>query len=173
MRSLVLLSLAACSSSAPAPAQPATPPEAPADATVAIDAPPDISGTAPAHVFRFASAARTETWTLWFASGIAMLDVQPAAGAAIRYHGTATEGPSLVIEVATATAKMKLECKRAKRELEPACVTPKPKKKPAKITVDALDCFHADFTAPMPFGPLPGIEYVADGACAGYRVIAP
>jgi hypothetical protein len=173
---LLAFALAACSSSTAPPAQPATSPEAPADAAVepvVIDAPPDLSTSAPAYVFRFASAARTETWTLWFASGAAMLDVQPATGTAIRYHGTATDGASVVIEVATATAKMKLDCKRAKRELDPPCVTPKPKKKPAKITVDALDCFHADFTEPMPFGPSPGIEYVADGACAGYRVVAP
>lgn len=179
MRSLALFALAACSSPAPAPpAQPVTPPEAPADAAVAlveIDARPDLSTTAPAYVFRFASAARTETWTLWFASGVAMMNVQPATGALTQYHGTATEGASVVIEVTSPTAKMQLECKRAKREVEPACerAAPKPKKKPAKVRVDALDCFHADFKEPMPFGSLPGIEYVADGACAGYRLIAP
>ncbi len=152
------------------------PPAAPADAAVArvaIDAQPDVSLTAPAHAFRFTSAMRTETWTLWFESGVAMLNVQPASGALTTYRGTATESASVVIEVASPTAKLKLDCKRATRELEPACdaAAAKSKKKPAKVRVDALDCFHADFKEPMPFGPLPGIEYVADGACAGYRVM--
>jgi hypothetical protein len=174
MRSLAFLALAACSSSAPPPAQPEPPPSAPADAApapVAVDARPDISLTAPAYVFRFASAARTETWTLWFASGVAVLNVQPASGPLTQYQGSAIEGASVAIEVESATAKMKLDCKRAKREVEPACDA-KPKKKPKKVSVDVLDCFHADFKEPMPFGPTPGIEYVADGACAGYRVIA-
>ncbi len=157
-----------------------TPHQAPTDAAVAPGAPdaaPDISLTAPAHVFRFASTARTETWTLWFAAGVAMLNVQSANSAVTRYQGSATDGASVVIEVASTTAKLTLDCKPATRELEPACdaaaTKPKPKKKPAKIRVDALDCFHADFKEPMPFGPLPGIEYVADGPCAGYRAIAP
>jgi hypothetical protein len=176
MRPLALCALAACSS-APPPAQPVTP-EAPADAAIApveVDARPDIRISAPAYAFRFASAARTETWTLWFASGVAVLNVQPQNGALTQYQGSATEGDSVVIEVESATAKMKLDCKRAKREVEPACdaAAAKPKKKPAKVSLDALDCFHADFKDPMPFGPLPGIEYVADGACAGYHAIAP
>lgn len=178
MRSLAIVTLAACSSpAAPQPAQPVMPAEAPADAApppVVVDARPDISLTAPAYVFRFASQARAETWTLWFASGVAMLNVDTAGGTVRQYQGGATEGTSIVIDVASATAKIRLDCKRAKREVDPACDpgAPRPKKAPRKLQVDALDCFHADFKEPMPFGPTPGIEYVADGACAGYRVIS-
>jgi hypothetical protein len=178
MRSFAIFALAACSSPAvPQPAQPVTPREAPADAApppVASDTRPDISLTAPAYVFRFASQARAETWTLWFASGVAMLNVDTAGGTVRQYQGSATEGTSIGIEVASATAKIKLDCKRAKREVDAACDpgAPRPNKAPKKIQVDALDCFHADFKEPMPFGPKPGIEYVADGTCAGYRVIS-
>jgi hypothetical protein len=35
--------------------------------------------------------------------------------------------------------------------------------------VEVLSCYHADFKAPMPFGPAPGIEYVVDATCNGYR----
>jgi len=175
MRSLAwsLLICSACSSSAPAPARPVTPD--PPDAAVAIvDAPvrPDIKLEAPAYVFRYSSTARSETWTLWFTGGVAVLDVQPAQGAVTQYQGTATEGATVVIEVESATAKMKLDCKRTKREVEAACdPSAKPATKPKKTTVDALDCFHADFKEPMPFGPAPGIVYFADGACAGYRSV--
>lgn len=169
--------IAGCSSAAPPPTQPTSPP--PADAAPeTVDAPParpDITIETKPYAFRFASAARTETWTLWFGKGLAVLNVQPAGGTVTQYQGSATEGDTIAIDVAGPTAKMKLECKPTKRELDAACdpsaPKPKTKAKPKKVTVDALDCFHADFKEPMPFGPLPGIEYAADGACAGYHVI--
>lgn len=178
MRAFVL-ALVACSSPSPPPAQP-VPPSPPDAAVAAVDAaPPDIKLEAPAYVFRFTSAARTETWTLWFAHGVAVLNVQPAGGAITQYQGSATDGTTLLVEVASATAKLKLDCKRTKREIDAACdpaakPTPKPmpKTKPAptpKKSIAALDCFVEGFQEPMPFGPAPGIEYVADGACAGYR----
>ena len=170
----LVVGFAACSSASPPPAQPVPP--APPDAAVAIvDAPPpDIRLEAPAYVFRFTSAARTETWSLWFAHGAAVLDVQPVGGAITQYRGSATEAATLLVEVAGPTAKMKLDCKRTKRELaapcDPAAKPPKAKAKaPATTTIDALDCFVEGFKEPMPFGPTPGIEYVADGVCAGYR----
>ena len=53
---------------------------------------------------------------------------------------------------------------------DPAAKPPKAKAQaPATTTVDALDCFVEGFKEPMPFGPTPGIEYVADGVYAGYR----
>jgi hypothetical protein len=39
--------------------------------------------------------------------------------------------------------------------------------------VDVLDCYHPDFAAPMSFGAEPGIEFVAEAKCSGYRRIAP
>jgi hypothetical protein len=179
MRVFLLLAIGACSSAAPTPAQPSTseaPIETPVDAPVlevATDAPPrpDIQATATPYVFRFASAARNETWTMWFGSGVAVLDVQPEGGAVTQYRGSAVVGATLGIDVASPTAKLSLDCKRTKRDVDPPC-DPKAKpakSKPKKISIEALDCFVPNFKEPMPFGPAPGIEYVADGACAGFR----
>lgn len=132
--------------------------------------PPDISTRPDAYRFRFASAARTETWTLWFDASAAILTVQPANGTLVAYQGTATEGAALVVAVQTSSAKIALECKRATREIEPACGTTK---KQARTKLETLDCYHAGFAEPMPFARLPGIEYTADGACVGYRAIPP
>lgn len=175
MRRLLLLAIGACSSPARPPAEPT--PALPADAAVAIqiDAEPprpDIKATATPYVFRFASATRNETWTMWFGSGVAVLDVQPDGGAITQYQGSATEGATLVIDVAGPTAKLVLDCKRTKRDVDPPCSGKPAKGRPKKISIEALDCFVPNFKEPMPFGPAPGIEFVADGACAGYRVRA-
>jgi hypothetical protein len=85
----------------------------------------------------------------------------------MRYLGTATEGVALVVDVTTGSARMSLSCKHAKRRLSVTC---NDRKAPE---LDALDCFHPDFKEPMPFGPAPGIEYVVDDHCTGYRRIAP
>ncbi|HVK84413.1 MAG TPA: hypothetical protein VM513_09920 [Kofleriaceae bacterium] len=161
--------LAACSSAAPAPAQPVVEPVA-IDAAVPDAAPdagvPETVTNAPAWVFRYATAQRTETWTLQFAEGAALLEVQSAQGLA-RYRGTATDGASLALDVSTGTAKLALDCKRAKRALSTKCNDTRAKK------LDVLDCYHPDFKEPMPFGPAPGVEYVSDATCTGYRLIAP
>lgn len=168
-RSACVAALAGCSSAAPPPAQPTAPPVA-IDAA-APDAPPDAGVPqavldAPAWVFRYATAQRTETWTLRFADGVALLDVAGAQGV-VRYQGTATDGASIAIAVATSTAKLALDCKRVKRALGIKCNDAKAPKR------DVLDCYHPDYKEPMPFGPAPGVEYVVDASCTGYRVIAP
>lgn len=148
------------------------PPVAPGDAAVdgAVDGPVDAGPSealtgAPAWVFRYASAQRTETWTLRVAGSEAMLDVASATGT-LRYLGTATDGETLALRVATATAKMALDCKRTKRAVGAKCNDAKAKK------LEVLDCYHADFKEPMPFGPAPGIEYADGAGCTGYRLIA-
>lgn len=170
----VLGALAACPASAPAPAAPTPTEPAPADAPPVIDAapdaPPDISTRTDAYRFRFASASRTETWTLWFDAGAAIVTVQPATGTLVTYQGTATEGTTLAIAVQTSSAKIALDCKRATREIDPACSAPRAKKV-TRTKVDALDCYVAGFAEPMPFAKLPGIEYSADGACVGYHAL--
>lgn len=166
----LVLALAACSGSAPpSPAAPA--PAAPADAAVPIDAAPDAGPSAavmaaPAWVFQYATPGRTETWTLRHADGQAVIQVQSARGTLV-YTGTATEGTTLAIAVSTATAKLALDCKHAKRPLSFKCNDRKAK------PVEVLDCYHPDFEAPMPFGPFPGVEYVETTGCTGYRLIAP
>jgi hypothetical protein len=187
VRALVLLVLAACGSSATPPAEPVAP------VTNVDAAAPEPSQPAPdpqvaererakqsamattAYVFRYQSAARSETWTLWFASGVAVLNVQPDGGAIVQYQGSVGDGDPMAITVEGPTAKMSLSCKRTTREVDAYCdpAAPKSKKKSTKKKLEALDCFHADFKEPMPFGVMPGIVYVADGACAGYRSISP
>lgn len=155
------LVLAACSSSAKAPAPPAPPPPPP---DAAIDAPSPDAGVPPTAAtwrFRYNKPPRVETWTLRFGDGYAAIDVGD-----IRYFGTAIEGDSIKLDVATSTAKLTLDCKRAKRPLGSKCNFAKPK--PA----DVLDCYHPDFKEPMPFGPEPGVEYVAEPNCTGYRLIS-
>ena len=121
---------------------------------------------APAWVFRFASPERTETWTLRFADGKALLVVDNAQGPR-RYIGTATDGTSLVLAVTSANAKIALDCKRSKRAASTKCNDTKAK------PIDVLDCYHPDFKEPMPFAPAPGMEYAADTGCKGYRLITP
>ncbi len=115
-------------------------------------------------MFRYASAQRTETWTLRFTGSEAMLDVASTSGT-LRYLGTASDGETIAVRVETATAKLALDCKRTKRAVGTKCNDAKAKK------LDVLDCYHADFKEPMPFGPEPGIEYADAADCKGYRLI--
>ena len=69
--------------------------------------------------------------------------------------------------MATSTAKLALDCKGPQ---PPLCTRGNDRKaKPVEI----LDCYHPDFKEPMPFGAVPGIEYVTISGCTGYRLIAP
>jgi len=77
----------------------------------------------------------------------------------------ALAGATLAIDVTTGTARMTLDCKKAQRKLGAAC-----NDKAAK-QVDVLDCYHPDFKTPMPFAPAPGVEYVSDATCTGYRLL--
>lgn len=161
-----LPALVACSSAPPQPA-PTPVPAIPTDAAVdtPVDAGPSAALTAaPAWVFRFASPDRTETWTLRTAGSEAMLDVETAQGTA-HYLGTATDGDTIAVRVATATAKITLDCKKTQRKVGKACNDAKAPKR------DVLDCYHPDFKEPMPFGAAPGIEYSAGGGCTGYRLV--
>ncbi len=161
--------LVACRSAPPMAERPVPP--APIAADAAVDAAPDAGvpeavTTAPAWVFRYTTAQRAETWTLRYAAGSALLVVETAQGAT-RYIGTATEGSSLVLAVSTATAKLGLDCKHAKRAVGTRCNDTKAK------PIELLDCYHPDFAAPMPFGPAPGVEYAVTESCNGYRLAAP
>ena len=127
---------------------------------------PDAVTQAPAWIFRYHTAQRTETWTLRYAAGQALVIVDGAQGA-IRYTGTATDGDSLALTVSTSTAKLALDCKRVKKPLSAKCNDIKAK------PIDVLDCYHPDFKSPMSFGAAPGIEYVVDATCNGFRLIAP
>lgn len=121
---------------------------------------------APAWIFRFASAARTETWTLQHAGGRGLLVVEGTR--TTRYVGEATPtGDGLAVAVTSGSAKLALACEPGK--LRASRVTCNDTKAPQ---LDVLECFHADFATPMTFGPAPGIEYVTSPACTGYRVIA-
>ena len=115
---------------------------------------------APAWIFRYNAPPRIETWTLRVADGQALLDVDNGTSP-LRYTGTAEQGATLKLSVATSTAKLALECKPARRAIGPMCTGKKP---PA---ADVLDCYHPDFKEPMTFAPAPGVEYSAD--CSGYR----
>ncbi|MGN6108592.1 MAG: hypothetical protein ACTHU0_26030 [Kofleriaceae bacterium] len=169
---LAWIALAACSP-APPVAEPSPPmPIRPPDAAIATDAAPPDAGPpeavlqAPAWVFRYRTAQRSETWTLRFANGAALLEVESAQGV-LRYLGSATEGATLALNVSTSSAKMVLDCKREQRPIGAACNDAKAK------PIAVLDCYHADFAAPMPFGLAPGIEYVVDEQCNGYRLAQP
>lgn len=164
MRAVLVAALAACSSAAPPPP---TPPIAHvADAAVDAVPPdaPDPAASAAPWVFRYHSKDRTETWTLRHADGRAQLVVESATGTQ-RYAGTATEGATLAIDVTTGTARMTLDCKKAQRKLGAAC------NDRAGKPIDVLDCYHPDFKTPMPFAPAPGVEYVSDATCTGYRLL--
>lgn len=169
MSRFLLILFVACSG-APAKVEPPAPqPSVVADAA-APDASPDAGisaalANAPAWVFRYATAQRTETWTLRTDAGQALLVVESATGT-LRYTGTATEtAGAIALDVTTGSAKLALQCKHAKRALSGKCNDAKAKK------LDVLDCFHPDFKEPMPFGPAPGIEYAVDASCSGYRLI--
>jgi hypothetical protein len=168
--SSLALALAACSSAPPAAERPVQPPQLPPDA--AIDAPAPDAGApqavldAPAWVFRYSTAERSETWTLRHAGGSAMVVVESARGA-MTYLGTAVDGPSLALDVSTGSAKLTLDCKRAKRPLSGKCNDAKAK------PIDVLDCYHKDFKEPMPFGAAPGVEYTVGPGCSGYRLVMP
>ncbi|MGE3454927.1 MAG: hypothetical protein AB7O24_07445 [Kofleriaceae bacterium] len=165
------LVIAACSG---APIAPATPPALvapPTDAAVSDAAPadadvPDAVTNAPAWIFRYQTSDRIETWTLRTSDGRALLLVETAKGVA-RYVGTANDGDSLMLDVATANAKLSLTCKHAKRAVSAKCNDAKAK------PIEILDCYHPDYEAPMPFGRAPGLEYVVEPSCNGYRVITP
>ncbi|HUJ59773.1 MAG TPA: hypothetical protein VLX92_14815 [Kofleriaceae bacterium] len=170
---LLVLALAACSGSPVPAANPARPAPPPADAAIdaAIDAAPDAGvpaavQAAPPWIFRFHTAQRTETWTLRYADGAAELVVEAASGTT-RYLGTAVDGDSLAVRVATSAAKLALDCKHAHRAISAKCNDTKAR------PIDVLDCYHPDFKEPMPFAQAPGIEYVVDATCSGYRSIAP
>ncbi len=165
---LLYFTSAGCASSPPPTAQP-TPSQAVAPIDAALDAPidalPEALLTAPAWIFRYHTKERTETWTLRRDASAALLVVESAQGER-RYVGTARESDAAtVLDVTTGSAKMALECKREKLAVSAKCNDRK-----AKPT-EVLNCYHADFKAPMPFGPAPGIEYVVDEACNGYRTI--
>ncbi len=162
MHRLVLV-LAACGSTAPVTEKPAPPP---ADAAPAV--PPDTGPStavtgAPAFVFRYHTPDRSETWTLQHAEGSALLVVESAKGTQ-HYVGTATDGASLVLDVSTGTAKLSLDCKREKLAVSAKCNDTKAK------PIDVLNCYHPDFKSPMSFAPAPGIEYVVEPGCSGFRI---
>jgi hypothetical protein len=153
----------ACGSSpSPAVAPPSPPPAPPpADAAIAHDDGPSAElAAAPAWIFRYSAPPRVETWTLRFTERQALLAVQTAQGTTT-YLGTATEDATLVVAVATPTAKLALDCKRARRAIGATCKAKKPP------MLDVLDCFHPDFKEPMTFGAAPGVEYAA--SCPGYQ----
>jgi hypothetical protein len=93
--------------------------------------------------------------------------VVDTGGRQMLYLGGAADGPTLKINVASGTAKMSLDCKHAKRSLSAKCNDSKAK------PIEVLDCYHKDFKTPMPFGPAPGVEYVVDASCNGYRLVPP
>lgn len=148
-----------------------TPPGAPIDAGAPeVDAPPDAGApaavaSAPSWVFRYNTPERAETWTLQFAGGDAQLVVDDGKRP-LRYLGSATEGVTISVAVATHAAKLSLDCKRTKRPLSTRCNDRKAK------PIEVLDCFHPDFKEPMPFAVAPGVEYVTSKDCTGYRLIS-
>lgn len=146
------------------PAPPGPAPIVPVDA-MPPDASPDagIAADAPAWIFRYATPARTETWKLQLSGGVASIDVTSATGTTVHYWGTATD--ALAIDVATSAAKIHLDCKKVSKHVSARC---NDAKAPAS---DALDCYVEGFKEPMTFGLAPGIEFVQDKACTGYRQI--
>lgn len=164
---MFLLCLVACSSSpSSAPEHPAVPPPAPVAAVDAAPPPdagvPDEVATAPAWIFRFNTPNRIETWTLRYHGETALLVVEAATGTT-RYLGSMSD--ALALRVKAGSALMSLDCKREKQAIGTKCNDTKAKK------IDVLACYHPDFKAPMTFGAEPGIEYVANDSCTGYRLI--
>ena len=164
MHRLVIL-LAACGSSAPPPASlppPAPTPDA-APAPPPDTGPPAAVTSAPAFVFRYHTSDRSETWTLQHAEGNALLVVESSKGTQ-RYLGSATGDDTLALDVSTGTAKMKLDCKKEKMAVSAKCNDTKAK------PIEVLNCYHPDFKSPMSFAPAPGIEYVVEPGCTGFRL---
>ena len=142
-------------------------PPADAGAAPAPDALPDAVVNAPPWVFGYRTAERSETWTLRHAGGTALLVVETAQGER-RYVGPATESDTEVkLDVSTGTAKLALACKREKLAVSTKCNDRKAK------PIAVLSCYHVDFKTPMPFSPAPGVEYVVDASCNGYRLAPP
>ncbi len=119
-----------------------------------------------AWIFRYDTPGRTETWTLRYGDGHAVIDVETSTGTT-RYLGTAVEGTALAIEVSTSTTKLSLSCKNNQRPIGATCDERRAKK------IAVLDCYHPEFAQPMPFGASPGVAYVETGGCKGYRRLAP
>jgi hypothetical protein len=165
MSSAVVVLLAGCAAAPPPPTAdpPARPVVVPDAALPDAAPPPDPLADAAPYVFRFTTAQRAETWTLRFGSGAAAIDVV-SASATQHYRGTAVDGASLVISATTASGKVALDCKHTKRAVSAKCNDAKAK------PIDVLDCYAPDFATPMPFAPAPGIEYVVDAKCNGYRL---
>ncbi len=165
---LPLLLAAACGSSTPQP--PPTGPltaEEPAPAVAPVDAAPAMSealARAPAWIFRYRTAERSETWTLRHAGDEAAIEVETAAGTTL-YLGPAVDGEALVLELSSRTAKVSLRCEPTRRAIGTRCNDAE------APPVEVLDCYHPEFDAPMPFGEAPGIEYVVDESCSGYRLV--
>jgi hypothetical protein len=165
---MFVLCLVACSSP-PSPAAehptPPPPPVAAVDAAPPADAGvPEEVTAAPAWIFRFNTPGRVETWTLRFANEHALLVVEAATGTT-RYQGSMSD--ALALRVKAGSALMSLDCKREKQAIGTKCNDTKAKK------IDVLACYHPDFKSPMTFGAEPGIEYVANDSCTGYRLIGP
>jgi hypothetical protein len=115
----------------------------------------------PPYIFRFNAPPRVETWTLHYAGEEAVIDVETGTGTT-RYVGSATQNTDGVrFAVATSTAKLALDCKRASRGIGATCNAKKAPK------LDVLDCYVTGFKEPMTFGVEPGVEYAAE--CNGYR----
>lgn len=162
------LALAALALSACKPAPVAEP--APAPVEDAPDAAPPDAGpsaavlAAPPWVFRYRASGRDETWTLRHADGEAQMIVHTPQGDTV-YLGAAIDGDSLALSLASPTAKIALDCKPASRPYSATC------NDTTSAPIDVLDCYHPDFAAPMPFAAAPGIEYVVDATCNGYRLV--
>ncbi|HEY4177855.1 MAG TPA: hypothetical protein VGM90_13505 [Kofleriaceae bacterium] len=113
----------------------------------------------------YATAERTEQWSLHILDGRAMVVVDNAQGSRT-YLGTATDAEkSVAIDVANKTAKVALDCKKTTRRLSAKCNDTKAK------AADVLDCYVPGFTEPMPFARGGGVEYVVDKTCTGSRLV--
>jgi hypothetical protein len=119
-----------------------------------------VAASAPSWIFKYATKDRSETWTLRYADGVAELVVVGAQ--TTHYFGTEANGK---FEVTAPTAKLSLDCEHEMRPLSTKCNDAKAK------PVDVLACYHPDFKSPMTFGAAPGIEYVVDPSCNGFRLV--
>ena len=161
------LAVAGCGSSPPPPTEapaPEAPPVVAADAAAPDADVPDDVVNAPAWIFRFNAGGRRESWTLRHHGGLALLVVE-STQSTTRYSGTVSDGTELAVSVAAGPNHLTLTCKREQRPIGTRCNDAKAKK------LDVLDCYHPEFKAPMTFGPSPGIEYVDEPGCQGYRIV--
>lgn len=159
--------VAGCGGSTPAEQKPAPPVQAAAPDAAVDAAPPDADvpddvASAPAWIFRYNAPGRLETWTLRFRGSGALVVVESSKGTT-RYVGTATDGADLALAVASGPNKLALACKRKQLAVGAKCGDKVTKK------VDVLDCYHPDFAAPMSFAVEPGLEFVTEDKCSGYR----